>query len=126
MTKYLAHMFVLIAAAVASGCTMANVDPPPLSGPSEMSLSLTVSANPEVLSLDGASQTLVTVEARDVNGQPKPNVPLRIEIVVNDCVAPVAPCWKAIDYGTISARTLTTGSNGRSSFTYTAPPFLDG
>ena len=117
MTKYLAHMFVLVAAAVASGCTMANVDPPPLSGPSEMSLSLTISANPDVLSLDGSSQTLVTVEARDVNGQLAPNVPLRVEILADG---------QMVDFGTLSARTLVTGSNGRASFTYTAPTFVTG
>jgi PKD repeat protein len=117
MTKYLAQMFVLIAGAVAAGCTMANVEPPPLSGPSEMSLSLAITANPDVLSLDGSSQTLVTVEARDTNGQLVPNVPLRVDIRANGQVT---------DFGSISARTLVTGSNGRATFTYTAPPFTTG
>ncbi len=117
MTKYLAHMFVLIAAAVASGCTLANVDAPPLSGPSEMSLSLTVSANPDVLSLDGSSQTLVTVEARDINGQPAANVPLRVEILADG---------QPVDFGSISARTLVTNSNGRATLTYTAPVGVGG
>jgi PKD repeat protein len=117
MTKYLAHLFVLITAAVAAGCTMANVEAPPLAGPSEMSLSLTITANPDVLSLDGSSQTLITIEARDVNGQLVPNVPLRVEILANGQVT---------DFGTLSARTLVTGSNGRASFTYTAPPFISG
>jgi PKD repeat protein len=110
-------MFVLIASAVAAGCTLANVEPPPLAGPSEMALSLTITANPDVLSLDGASQTLVTVEARDQNGLPAANVPLRVEILADD---------QLIDFGSISARTIVTGSNGRASFTYTAPPFVSG
>jgi len=80
-------------------------------------LSLTISANPDVLSLDGSSQTLVTVEARDVNGQLVPNVPLRVEILADG---------EMVDFGTISARTLVTGSNGRASFTYTAPAFVTG
>lgn len=117
MTKYFAHMFVLAAAFTAAGCTLANVDPPPLSGPSEMALSLTITANPDVLSLDGSSQTLITVEARDANGQLVPNVPLRVEIIADGQV---------IDFGTLSARTLVTGSNGRATFTYTAPPYLTG
>jgi PKD repeat protein len=117
MTTYIKSMFVLIAAAAAAGCTLANVDPPPLAGPSEMALSLTISANPDVLSLDGASQTLVTVEARDQNGVPAANVPLRVEILADG---------QTIDFGSISARTLVTGSNGRASFTYTAPSFVSG
>jgi PKD repeat protein len=117
MTKYIAHMFVLATAITTAGCTLANVDPPPMSGPSELSLSLTITANPDILSLDGASQTLVTVEARDVNGQLVPNVPLRVEILADG---------QLVDFGTLSARTLVTGSNGRASFTYTAPSFVSG
>ena len=70
-----------------------------------------------MLSLDGSSQTLITVEARDANGQPAPNVPLRVEILADG---------QAVDFGTISARTLVTGSNGRATFTYTAPSFVGG
>lgn len=117
MTKYLGHICVLLTAVVAAGCTMANVEAPPLAGPSEMSLSLTITANPDVLSFDGSSQTLITVEARDHNGQPVPNVPLRLEIVADG---------QPIDFGTLSARTVVTGSNGRASFTYTAPSFVEG
>ena len=65
MTKYITHVLVLLAAALAGSCTLADSQPPPLAGPSEMSLSLAITANPDVLSLDGSSQTLVTVDARD-------------------------------------------------------------
>lgn len=115
MIKYFTHISLLVTAVVTAGCTMANVDPPPLAGPSEMSLSLAIMANPDTLSLDGASQTLITVEARDVNGQLVPNVPLRVEILADG---------RVVDFGTISARTLVTGSNGRASFTFTAPSFV--
>jgi PKD repeat protein len=117
MTKSIARFFVLLTAAIAAGCTMTNNEPPPLAGPSEMSLSIAMTANPDVLSLDGSSQTLITVEARDTNGQPATNVPLRVEILADG---------QLVDFGTISARTLVTGSNGRATFTYTAPPFMSG
>ena len=117
MTKYITHVLVLVMAAVAAACTMTDTQPPPLAGPSEMSLSLAITANPDVLSLDGASQTLITVEARDQNGQPAPNVPLRVEILADG---------QSIDFGTMSARTVVTGSNGRATFTYTAPSFVAG
>ena len=117
MTKYLTNMLVLLTLMLAAGCTMADNQPPPLSGPSEMSLSLSLAANPDVLSLDGSSQTLVTIEARDENGQPAGNVPLRVEIIADG---------QHVDFGTLSARTLVTGSNGRATFTYTAPSFVAG
>ena len=117
MTKYITHVLVLLTAALAGGCTLSDSEPPPLAGPSEMSLSLAITANPDVLSLDGSSQTLVTVDARDTNGQPAANVPLRVEIIANG---------QSVDFGSISARTLVTGSSGRASFTYTAPSFVTG
>ena len=117
MTTYISRTLVLLTAALTVGCTMANLEPPPLSGPSEMSLALTMTASPDVLSIDGSSQTLVTVEARDANGQLVPNVPLRLEILANGVVT---------DFGSLSARTLVTGPNGRAQFTYTAPGFVGG
>src|SRR5436190_8510725 len=117
MTKYITHVLVLLAAALVGSCTLEDSQPPPLAGPSEMSLSLAITANPDVLSLDGSSQTLVTVDARDQNGQPAANVPLRVEIIANG---------QSIDFGSISARTLVTNSNGRASFTYTAPAVATG
>src|SRR5687768_8190180 len=117
MTKYSRYMLVLTLAAIGSACTMKDVSPPPFAGPSEMSLSLAISATPDVLSLDGASQTLITVEARDTNGQLAHDVPLRVQILADG---------QAIDFGTISARTLVTGSNGRATLTYTAPTFVSG
>jgi len=110
-------LLVLALAAVASACTVSDTQPPPLSGPSEMSLSLTISANPDVLPLDGASQSQITIEARDSNGQPAANVPLRVEIVADG---------QSVDFGTISARTLVTNSQGRATFTYTAPLSITG
>src|SRR5262245_38022246 len=104
MTNQLRHLLVLVAAFVAASCSVKNTPPPPLTGPSEMALSLALSANPDVLSLDGSSQSLITVEARDNNGQPASNVPVRVEISANG---------QLVDYGTISARTLVTGGNGR-------------
>ena len=117
MTKYTNYVLVLLMAASGAACTMKDINPPPLAGPSEMSLSLAISANPDVLSLDGASQTLISVEARDTNGQLAQNVPLRAQILADG---------QAVDFGTISARTLVTGSNGRASLTYTAPAFISG
>ena len=82
-----------------------------------MSLSLSMTANPDVLSLDGASQSQIAIDARDANGQPAANMPLRVEILADGTTT---------DYGTLSARTLVTGSNGRATLTYTAPALVGG
>jgi len=108
---------VLALAAASAACTVADTQPPPLAGPSEMSLSLAMSANPDTLSLDGSSQSQIAIEARDVNGQLAPNIPLRLEILVDG---------NPTDFGSLSARTITTGSNGTARFTYTAPTFVAG
>jgi PKD repeat protein len=118
MTKYIIRCaLVLMTAAAGAGCTISDIDPPPLAGPSEMDLSLSIAANPDVLSLDGSSQTLITIEARDTKGQLAANVPLRIQILADG---------EATDFGSISARTLVTANNGRATFTYTAPSFVNG
>jgi PKD repeat protein len=94
------------------GCTMHDQEEPPLSGPSEFATSITVSVSPDVLSQDGASQSNIVVTARDINGQPIRNLSLRVEILVDGVVA---------DFGTLSARNLVTGADGRATLTYTAP-----
>ncbi len=60
---------------------------------------------------------LITVDARDTNGQLAPNVPLRVQILADG---------QATDFGQISQRELVTDSNGRAMFTYTAPSFIGG
>lgn len=82
-----------------------------------MSLALTVTANPDVLSLDGSSQALITIEARDANGQLAPNIPLRVEILADG---------QPVDFGTLSARTVVTNASGRATVTYTAPSCCGG
>jgi chitodextrinase len=96
-----------------TGCTMHEQDTPALSGPSEYGTSVTISSAPDVLTLDGASQSLISVTARDANGQPLRNLSLRAEVQVNGTRA---------DFGTLSARNLVTGPDGRATVVYTAPP----
>ena len=111
------HLVVLVMATFATACSVTDTPPPPPAGPSEMSLSLAITANPEVLSLDGASQSQIEVLARDSNGQPKTSLLLRAEIVADGVL---------VDYGSLSARTRVTDSAGRATFTYTAPPLVGG
>jgi len=112
----------LAALVTAPGCTLKeDQSAPTLLGPSELGLSLTTTATPDLLVRDGASQAVVTVLARDV-AQPKPNQDLRADIVCLDLSDPAAPVRRQLDYGSLSARTLRTGSDGKATTVYTAPP----
>ncbi|HET7220226.1 MAG TPA: PKD domain-containing protein [Vicinamibacterales bacterium] len=91
---------------------MKDQDPPAFAGPSEFGQSVTVSVNPDSLPQDGASQSLVTVTVRDKDSAPMRNVTLRVETRVEGT---------PVDFGSLSARSIVTDSNGRATFIYTAP-----
>jgi len=96
-----------------TGCTTSKTETPPLTGPSGLGTSLVITASPDTVSQDGASQSLVQIQVSDSNGQPKRNVGLRVEIAVDGA---------RTDYGRLSARTVVTDQAGRASVVYTAPP----
>lgn len=104
--------FAVAAVASAGGCTMKEQNEPPLTGPSELGLSVTLTASPDVLTQDGASQSVITAIARNANSQPAANVPLYVEIFVNGAT---------VDFGRLSAKNVTTDSSGRATVVYTAP-----
>jgi chitodextrinase len=99
--------------ALASACTMKSQDAPPLTGPSELGQSIAIAVSPDVLPQDGASQSFITVTARDENSLPIRNLTLRTETRVGGV---------PVDFGTLSARSVVTGSDGRATLVYTAPP----
>jgi PKD repeat protein len=102
---------------IAAGCTMKDQDAPDFTGPSEFGTSISIAIAPDILQQDGVSQSVVTVTARGANSAPVANVPLRAEIVVNGTPT---------DFGSLSARNLVTGGDGRATLTYTAPPAVAG
>jgi len=108
---------VLIAVAAAgllvSACTIKKTERPPLAGPSELALSLSLSASPDILTQDGSSQSHVVILARDQNGQAVKGLPLHVEIAVNGVITA---------FGQLSSQNVTTGSDGRATLSYTAPP----
>jgi PKD repeat protein len=98
--------------ALLNACTLKKQETPPLTGPSTLGTSVQMTASPDTLSQDGASQSQVTIQAFDSNGQPKRNVAMRAEIMVNGTL---------VDFGSLSARNIVTDANGRASLLYTAP-----
>lgn len=112
------RLFVLLALLAVGGCSLDKQKAPGLTGPSELGLSLAISASPDVITQDGASQSRIEIIARDAASQPVRGLSMRIETgVVNpDGSTTVA------DIGSLSARTVSTDSEGRAVVTFTAPP----
>src|SRR3954451_15431043 len=103
---------VALALLAAAGCTVKDSTPPPLTGPSGLALTLTLNAIPDSLNQDGGSQSSIKVTAIGPDGRAKAGLPIRMDMMVNG-----APQ----DYGTLSARTLVTNSDGVATVIYTAP-----
>ena len=108
-------IWLVLAVTVSAGCascTLAPTEAPPVSGPSELGIALTLHASPDVLIQDGASQSVVSVFARDASARPAVALDLRADIAVDGVLQ---------DFGRLSARSLTTGIDGRTAVVYTAP-----
>jgi PKD repeat protein len=95
---------VIVAGAVA-GCSVEDSARPTLTGPSEFALSVTLTAAPDQLPPDGASQSVITVTVRDASGRPVEGQRLSVSTNV----------------GTLSASQVVTSSGGQASFAFTAP-----
>lgn len=102
----------LAALVTAAGCTTNETKAPELTGPSELGLSVKVTATPDVLQMDGVSQASVVIEARNSQGQPQQGIGMRAEVMVNGQI---------VDIGRLSSKTGVTGGDGRLTLTYTAP-----
>lgn len=102
----------LVSLVTGAACTTNKSEAPAIAGPSELGLSLQVTASPDVLTMDGASQSVVAILARNANGQPQGGVGLRIETRVGATL---------VDIGRLSTKFVTTGGDGRASVSFTAP-----
>lgn len=110
---YIRRAAVALALIATAGCTVKSTEAPPLSGPSGLALSLTVNAIPDAISQDGGSQSSVRVTAIGPDGRPVSGLALRLDMLV---------AGVAQDYGTLSARSVVTNSDGVATAVYTAPP----
>ena len=88
-----------------AGCSLEEQPIPAFTGPSEFATSVTVTASPAQLPRDGSSQSVVTVTVRDASNRAVDGQGMTV----------------AADIGTVSQDTIVTSSDGRASFTYTAP-----
>jgi PKD repeat protein len=108
-------MPVIVAAVAAlAGCTIHQSDPPPLTGPSELGLSLGMTATPDAINRDGGSQSSILVTAHDASGQPISGLTLRLDVEAGGFAV-------TNSFGTLSATTIVTGADGSARAVYTAP-----
>ena len=113
MTRTIRALAGLTAAlTLLAGCTVKKQEAPPLSGPSVLATSLQLTANPDTLRQDGASQSQIVILALDSTSQPVRNLPIRVEVAVGGTI---------MDYGQVSAKNVVTGQDGRAALVYTAP-----
>jgi PKD repeat protein len=112
-TRTLFRYALLAFASAAVACGVHQQETPSLTGPSEFALSVSVTALPDSINQDGGSQSSIRVTAHDANGQPINGQTFRLDIMVSG---------SEVDFGTLSARTVVTGSDGTAFAVYTAPP----
>lgn len=104
--------------AFSAGCAVDSVSTPAPTGPSEMSLSLMLTLERDVMPQDGVSTSKLTMFARDAQALPKGSLPMRVDVLVQ---APGGG-WVAADFGTLSNKWPVTAADGFAHVTYQAPP----
>ena len=115
MSRILHRSWIRIGAAavalITAGCTLPKQEAPGFIGPSRFGRTITLSATPDQLVQDGASQTTITAVLRDETGSPVRGVLLNFTASSSDGRT-VEP----------SAQGVVTDTNGRAQVTVTAPP----
>jgi PKD repeat protein len=106
------RLIALAAVLLFAGCSLDKQAAPPLVGPSELGLSVDVSATPDILTQDGQSQSTIQIFARDASSVPVSGLSLRADVYANG---------QQTDFGTISSKTVSTGSDGKATMIYRAP-----
>lgn len=106
LERFVATLFAVTFSIAIAACSVEDQSPPGFTGPSEFALSVTMVASPDQLPRDGVSQSVVTLTVRDASGRPVSGQRLSL----------------STSAGSLSESSVTTGSDGQASFTYTAPP----
>jgi chitodextrinase len=103
-------MAVVAGALLTTACTLSDASAPLPTGPSELALSLAMSASPDIVTENGASQSLISIVARDSSGQPAGNVRLL-----------VSASRSSGGIGSLSSTDVSTNTSGQASLLFTAP-----
>jgi PKD repeat protein len=100
----------LVAAMAATGCTLDKQEAPSLVGPSTSALAIVMTASPDQLSRGTAAESVVTLRARNANGEPIAGQRLTLSLPSS------APAGARI-----SVSDVTTDANGVATFSVAAP-----
>ena len=106
------RLVTLVAVVALTACSLDKQTAPPLAGPSELGLSLTVSATPDIITQDGQSQATIEAVALNAIGQPVGGLTLRLETYVGST---------PVDVGTLASKVISTGPDGRAVTSYQSP-----
>lgn len=109
---WMTRLITVVAAVGLAACTLDKQTAPPLAGPSELGMSIAVTATPDIITQDGQSHATIEAVARDAAGQPVSGVTLRVETLVNGTT---------VDLGTLASKIISTGGDGRAVTTYQSP-----
>lgn len=99
-----------------AGCGLDEQAVPSLTGPSELGLSLSVTASPDAILQDGSAQSVIEIVARNASGQPVSGKSFLVQSRVGN----------TLKVGTLSDGSVTTNSQGRGSVVFTAPALDSG
>ncbi len=125
-SRRLAPMLGLGLLLVLNACGLDEVEIPSLDGPSELGLSVSLSATPDIITADGFSTSLVQATVRNENGQPVAGRQIFMSITDSQ--------GRTLDLGQLRSTgsggigtgvVLTTGANGIAQAAYEAPPRTD-
>lgn len=121
IARYLGQSILLASfALLAAACSVDETSAPPLAGPSTFALNVVMSATPDNITQDGASQSSIVIDAKGPDGRPARYVPFRLEMWVPDPASPGA--LVAADFGRLSTKQPSTNDVGQAIITYTSPP----
>src|SRR4051812_11996502 len=99
MGRALLVRLIVLGSTTLSACTVHQTETPGLSGPSELAVSIEVSATPDHVRQDGVSQSSIAVSARDANGRALAGLGIRLDMSVGGITQ---------DFGTLSERNVVT------------------
>jgi PKD repeat protein len=106
------RLFVLVGLALSAACTIHEANTPSPTGPSEFAQTIRVTATPDTISQDGSSRSQVVVTVLNSAGQASAGVAVRLDMMVGGVLQ---------DFGSLSARSVVTGADGKANAVYTAP-----
>jgi len=99
--------------ATSTSCGIEKQTAPPLAGPSEFAISISVTASPDTLVQDGESQSAITATVRNETGAPIPNVALQFSATASSNLIPTV---------SLTSNVVGTDSAGRATVGLIAPP----